>query len=110
MLERSRACARWSVAVSIFLARVLVLMQMCARARPFQRGSIVLLDHLEAELRCYKADPKSSIRSIGTLIRFIVTDGSSHTLGSFMMQRAFSCRVDVKTSTSLSVVRQTSPW
>ena len=68
MLERSRTCARWRVAVSIFLARVLVSMEMCARARPFQRGSIILLDRLEAELRCSKADPKSSIRSIGTVL------------------------------------------
>ena len=81
MLERYHACARWRVAVPIFLAKVVVSMEICARARPFQRGSIVLLDLLEAELRCFKADPKSSIRSIGVSIRLIGTDGSSHTLG-----------------------------
>ena len=33
------------------------------------------------KLRCSKADPKPSIFSIGTSIRFVGTDGSSHTLG-----------------------------
>ena len=44
-------------------------------------GSIVLLDFVEAKLRCSKPESKPSIRSIGTSIRFIGTDGSSHTLG-----------------------------
>ena len=53
---------------------------MCTRARLSNEESNVLLDLVKAEVRCSKAGSKPSISCIGTLVSFIRTGGSSHTL------------------------------
>ena len=55
-------------------------MLKCAKEQYLSNeGSTALLDLVKGESRCFKADPKPSIRSVGTSIRCTGTDGSSHT-------------------------------
>ena len=79
------------------------------------KGSSVLPDLVEAELRRFKADPKPSIRSIVASIGYLGTDWSSHTLGRSLAPMALQLvllssrrqdelfTVDGETNTSLVV-------
>ena len=75
--------------------------------------SIVLLDLVEAELHCSKADPRRSINFGGMSISFVGMNRSSLTpgrsVGPIVILMAL-CRVDLKTSSSLSIVRQATHY
>ena len=103
-----------SVGKTVLAKCFLVCLDMCKRVS--NKGSIVLLDLVEAELRCSKADPKPSISSVGRQVIFLdrwkftyigtfarTYQDAACSLVEWTWRRALHCRWEVETNVFLAV-------